>query len=81
MRRQRRSMRGYSLWRGGRKLYIGITNDLHRRASEHRAAGRRGRMRVDTYARTPQSVRRWERHSLKSYRRTHGGKLPRWNKT
>ena len=80
MRRQRRSMWGYSLWRGGRKLYIGIAKDPCRRSSEHRTAGRRGRLRVDTHARTPQSVRRWERDSLNSYRRGHKGKLPRWNK-
>ena len=77
---QRRTTFGYSLWRGGRKKYIGITNNPDRRSGEHRDAGRKGDMRLDTGSRKPGSARSWEKQALKSYRRGHGGKLPPWNK-
>ena len=77
---QKRTTVGYSIWRGGRKRYIGITSDTNRRSSEHRANGNKGEMRVDTGPRTPGSARNWERNALDSYRRGHGGKLPPGNK-
>ena len=37
---------GYSIWRGGQKRYIGITNDPERRLGEHHAAGNKGEMHI-----------------------------------
>ena len=70
----------YVLYHQGKIVYIGITNDPERREEEHRA-GRKvfTTMRTQGPAVTKASAERWEEARLKSYRRTYGGKNPKYN--
>lgn len=75
-------VRGYTLRsRTGRITYVGVSNDPHRRAWEHRMDGKRGRLRVETPAMSRSEARQWETRRLATYRRNHSGKNPRQNKT
>lgn len=71
----------YTLWDRGKKVYIGITDDLARREQEHRAE----RWRFTTMHRegpvvTRETALEWEQNALEAYRRGHGGRNPRYNK-
>ena len=65
----------------GEITYIGSSNDLGRRASEHERSGKRGTMRKETSRMTQPGARRREAERLETYRRNHGGKNPPHNKT
>ncbi len=65
----------------GEITYIGSSNDLGRRASEHERSGKRGTMRKETTRMTQPGARRREAERLETYRRNHGGKNPPHNKT
>ena len=65
----------------GEITYIGSSNDLGRRASEHERSGKRGSMRKETSRMTQPGARRREAERLETYRRNHGGKNPPHNKT
>ncbi len=70
----------YELRDGNRVVYIGITNDPDRR-EEHRAEGKRfSRMWLIGNRTTRAAAERWEEERLASYRRSHRGKNPRYNK-
>ncbi len=70
----------YELRDQNRVVYIGITNDPDRR-EEDRAEGKRfSRMWLIGNRTTQMAAERWEKERLASYRRSHGGKNPRYNK-
>ena len=78
----RRTIRGYTIrGRYGRIDYVGVTNNPGRRASEHKRAGKRGKIKVETRAMSPASAKGWEAGRLANYRRTHRGSNPRYNRT
>ncbi len=71
----------YALFDGRRKVYIGSTNDPDRRIKEHAAEGKRlTRMEVTSRRMTEEGAHKKEGAQLATYRRTHGRKLPRYNK-
>ena len=75
-------MRGYTLrGKNGRINYVGITNNLKRRAGELKSDGKRGKMKVETKSMPRNSAREWETKRLSNYRRTHDGDNPRHNQT
>lgn len=77
-----KSVRGYTLrGKNGRINYVGITESPSRRAGEHKRKGKSGTMKVETRPMSKKSARRWESGRLTTYRRNHGGKNPRHNKT
>ena len=77
-----RTTRGYTLrGRNNRINYVGVTNNLERRASEHKQAGKQGKLKVETRAMLPTSAKRWEAGRLETYRRSHSGRNPRHNRT
>lgn len=65
----------------GEITYVGSSNDLGRRASEHARSGKTGTMRKETSWMTQKGARRREAERLATYRRNHGGKNPPQNKT
>lgn len=75
-------MRGYTLrGRNGRVNYVGVTNNPGRRAAQHLRDGKVGKMKVETRRSTRTEALSWERRKLATYRKYHGGKNPRLNKT
>ena len=77
-----RAVRGYTLRdRKGRIRYYGTSNNPSRRATEHKQAGKRGKMKVETRPMSRAKARRWEAGRLAGYRRNHRGKNPVHNKT
>lgn len=78
----KRNVFGYKLTgRRGRTHYVGITNNPRRRAAQHKAAGKTGRLRASTRKMTRQSARRWEAKTLAKHRKSNRGRNPRYNKT
>lgn len=71
----------YDLKKGRRVVYRGTTNDPERREGEHRSDGLDFDRLVPTSRRmTPQGAKDRESENLERYRRTHGGRNPRYNK-
>ncbi len=71
----------YALYNGAKKIYIGTTNDLERRAEQHRADGKRF-TRIEPTSRhmTEEGAMKRESEQLQSYRSGHGGRNPKMNK-
>ena len=74
--------RTYSLWNKGKKVYIGESDDPEKRAAQHANDGKKFD-RVETTSRPmkQENVEKREAEQLKTYRRGHGGKNPKYNKT
>ena len=54
-------VRGYALRdRNGRVRYVGVSNNPSRRATEHKRAGKRGKLKVETRPLSRAEARRWE---------------------
>ena len=75
-----RDTKKYELYRGNKLVYVGITNDLERRASEHRAEDMQF-TRVEQVGRasTRQSAGDWEADRIQTYMSHHGGATPEYN--
>ena len=70
----------YKLKEGNEILYFGITDDLKRRESEHKSKGMKfSKMEKVGPAVTRESALKWERESIKKYKKSHGGKSPKYN--
>ena len=75
-----RDTKKYELFDGNRLVYVGISNDIERRASEHRAEGMHfTRMEQVGRASTRQGAGDWETARLQTYMDNHGGELPKYN--
>lgn len=71
----------YKLKNGAKACYYGIANNLKRRTNEHKKTKKFTSVVKVGKKCTKESAQKWERQSLKSYRKGHGGKNPRYNKT
>ena len=81
MARQPRDTRTYDLKKGGKVVYKGTTNDPERREGEHRRARKDFDKIVPTSRRmTRDGAKEREAKNLEAYRRSHGGRNPRYNK-
>jgi len=70
----------YTLKRGNKIVYFGITNNLKRRLSEHKQTGSKfTSMSKIGPAVSRQSALNWERSSKKKYKKSHKGELPEYN--
>ena len=79
---KRRNYHRYELRDGRQLVYVGITNDLERRREEHKDEGKRfGSMLPVGPSVTKDTAEDWEEDRLAAYRRTHGGRNPRYNET
>ena len=82
MTQRKRTHYRYELKDGRRVVYRGITNDLERREREHRRGGKKfTHLQPVGPAVTMETAKEWEEQSLSTYRRHHGGKSPKYNKT
>lgn len=70
----------YELWQGKEKVYIGKTNDPHRRRLEHEADKRFTRMKIISPKLTEETAATRETEALEKYKNNHQGKLPMYNK-
>ena len=71
----------YALYDGRKKVYIGTSDDLERRAEEHRQEGKRfTRIEPTSRRMTEEGARQKETEQLKAYREGHGARNPRHNK-
>lgn len=72
----------YNLKQGNKVVYKGITNDLEKRAQEHRAGGKEfSTIEKVGRVKTEQGARKVEAQQLATYRNNHGGTNPKYNKT
>jgi len=70
----------YKLKEGNEIVYIGITDDPKRRESEHKREGKKfAKMEKVGPAVTRESAFKWESESIKKYKKSHGGKSPKYN--
>lgn len=71
----------YKLKTGNKVVYIGETDDPDRREGEHRAAGKKfDRLVCDGPKVSETTAQKRQREALARYRRSHGGKNPKYNK-
>lgn len=79
---KKRNHQRYELVQGQKTVYRGITDDPARREQEHKNDNKRftGMRKVGPLV-TKDSAEKWEKDSLATYRSSHGGKNPRYNKT
>ena len=72
----------YALYQGREKVYIGVTDDLERRLEEHREERKRfTRAEKTSVLMREKTALEREAAQLESYRGSHRGKNPRYNKT
>jgi len=76
-----RSHSRYKLKDRKKTCYHGITNNLKRRIAEHKKTKKFTSVEKVGKKCTKKSAKKWESQSLKSYRKNHGGKNPKYNKT
>ncbi|MBA7657666.1 hypothetical protein ES703_65606 [subsurface metagenome] len=70
----------YILKKGRKKVYIGITKDPERREEEHKQEGKDfSHMEIIKPKVSKETVEQWEENSLKTYRKGHQGKNPKYN--
>lgn len=71
----------YDLKRGNKIVYRGITNDPERRIQQHRADGKNfDKMAITSRRMTEDGAKNKESEILKTYRHSHGGRNPKYNK-
>ena len=72
----------YALWNKREKVYIGKSEDPQKRAKEHADEGKKFD-RVETTSRPIkiENAEKREADQLQTYRRGHGGRNPKYNKT
>ena len=72
----------YELRDGHKIVYVGMTDDSARREGEHKSKKWRfTSMNIVGPVVTEDSAHQWEEKRLEQYRKNHGGKNPRYNKT
>lgn len=71
----------YDLKQGRKVVYKGTTNNPEKREIEHRQKGKKfSRLLVTSRMMTREGAKKREADALKTYRRNHGGKNPKYNK-
>ena len=70
----------YELRRGNKVVYVGITNDLVRRETEHRNEGMEFTSIVKVgNATTREAAEVWESDRINTYKENHHGERPEYN--
>lgn len=70
----------YELRDGNRVVYVGITNDLERRESEHRTEGMDfTSIRKVGNVTTRSAAEEWEARRIATYKGNHDGERPKYN--
>ena len=72
----------YNLKQGSKVVYKGTTSNLEKRAQEHRAGGKDfSNIEKVGRVKTEHGARKAEAQQLVTYRKSHGGENPKYNKT
>lgn len=79
-RRAKRDTVNYTLRRGRKVVYKGISNNPERRAAEHRRSGKKFTGLTTSVKVGRKTASKREKSGVKSYRKSHGGRRPRYNK-
>ena len=78
---KKRSTQTYRLKVGKKTVYIGTTNDLERREEEHEEEGKKfTKLEPTSRKMTDDGAKRKEAEQLKTFRKGHQGKNPKYNK-
>lgn len=78
----RRNYYRYNLKDGHTIVYKGITKKPEERPEQHKDEGKRfTNLQIVGPAVKKDTAEKWEEKSLQSYRDSHGGKNPKYNKT
>lgn len=78
---EKRDTNKYELLNGHRVVYVGTTNDLERRAQEHKAEGMEfTSIRKVGNITTPTAAGKWEEERIQTYKDNHNGQRPEYNK-
>jgi len=78
--RAQRTTHNYTLRQGRIVVGYGITNDPARRRKEHKRSGKRFTSMTTGVKVSRKTAKKRERAAIKSYKRNHGGRKPRYNK-
>ena len=70
----------YELRKGRKTVYVGITNNLPRRKKEHSLDKDFDTMVKIGRTSTRKSARSWESDRIKTYKKTHNGSRPKYNR-
>lgn len=76
-----RNTEKYLLRKGNEIVYIGISYDSVERAQQHQADKEFTRVEKVGIKTTREAAEKWERERLATYRKNHGGRNPKYNKT
>ncbi len=77
----KRDMHKYELKDGKKVVYVGITDNPDGRTRQHEKDKNFSHMNVIGRKTTEEAARKWEQNRLKTYRKNHGGKGPKYNKS
>ncbi|MFC2058286.1 GIY-YIG nuclease family protein [Chloroflexota bacterium] len=75
----KRNCYNYNLWDGRKKVYEGISNDPVRRIDEHDQDKKFTKMNVEKPAVSRDTALKREQEAIERYRRSHGGRSPKYN--
>jgi len=78
--RAKRDTVNYTLRRGSKVVYKGITNNPERRVAEHKREGKKFTSMTTGVKVSRKTAQKREKAGIKSYRKNHSGKKPRYNK-
>ena len=78
--RAKRDTVNYTLRRGRKVVYKGITNNPERRAFEHKRSGKKYTSMTTSVKVSHKTAQKREKSGIESYTKNHSGKKPRYNK-
>ena len=71
----------YELKKGNKVVYKGITKNPERREEQHRQEGKKfSHLKITSPKMTEEGAKKKEQKELQTYRNTHQGKNPKYNK-
>jgi len=79
-RRAKRDTVNYTLRRGRKVVYKGITKNPKKRASDHKRSGKKFTSMTTSVKVSRKTAMKREKARLKSYKKSHRGRRPRYNK-
>ena len=76
---KKRDTYNYNLWDGRKKVYEGISADPEDREQQHQQDKKFTRMEVQKPAVSRDTALEREQEAIEGYRRSHGGRPPKYN--
>ena len=76
-----RNTKKYELKQGNKVVYVGISDNPKQREAQHRQDKNFDKMKIIGRVSTRKGAEQWETERLDTYRRNHGGELPKYNDT